>query len=41
MGGAILRGQGRPIVNYSHSAVSCAETAEPLQLLFRIWTWWA
>ena len=31
-------GKGSPIVKYGLSAVSCAETAEPIDLPFGLWT---
>jgi len=35
----IPHGKGRPVVKYSNSsAVSCAKTAEPIEILFEIWT---
>jgi len=36
--GAILRGEGRTIVKYRDTVVICAKTAEPIEILFRIWT---
>jgi len=37
--GAILRGgNGRPVVQYSDTAVSCTKTTEPIEILFGIWT---
>jgi len=33
-----MRGKGRPIVKYGHSAVICAKTAEPIEMLFGLWT---
>jgi len=32
--GAILRGNGRPIVKYRDTVVSCAKMAEPIEMLF-------
>jgi len=35
---AILRGDGRPIVQYKgHSAVICAKTVEPTEMPFQLW----
>jgi len=31
-------GKGRPIVKYRDTAVSCAKTAEPIEMQFEIWT---
>jgi len=33
--GTILRGKGRPIVKYVHSAVTYAKTADPIEMLIR------
>jgi len=30
--------KGRPIIKYKTSAVSCVKTAEPIQMLFGMWT---
>jgi len=37
--GAILRGKGRPIVQYRDTAVPCAKTAEPTEMPFGLWAW--
>jgi len=36
---AILRGEGRPIVKYRDTEVSCAKTAEPIEMPFGLWAW--
>jgi len=40
MGRAILRGKRRQIVNYRDTVytVICAKTAEPIEMLFGVWT---
>jgi len=35
--GAIFRGKRWSIVRYRDTAVSCAKTAEPTKMLFRLW----
>jgi len=30
-------GKGRPFMKYTHSAVICAKTAEPIEMPFRLW----
>jgi len=32
-------GEGRPVVKYRDSVVSCAKTAEPIKMPFGLWTW--
>ena len=32
-------GKGRPSVKYRDTAVPCAKTAEPIEMLFRLWAW--
>ena len=29
--------KGRPIIKYSHSAMSCAKTAEPFEMSYGLW----
>jgi len=38
--GAILREKGWPIITYRDSAVSCAKTAEPIEIPFGIGLGW-
>jgi len=35
---AIVRGMGMPEQARRQSAVSCAQTAEPIEMLFEVWT---
>jgi len=37
--GAILRGEGRPIVKYRDTAVICSKTVELIEMPFGLWTW--
>jgi len=32
-----FEGEGRPIVKYRDTAVSCAKTAEPIEIPFGLW----
>jgi len=37
--GAILRGEGWPIVKYRDTLVICAKVAEPIKVPFQLLTW--
>ena len=33
-----FKGEARPVVKYSHSAESCAKSAELIKMSFKMWT---
>ena len=34
-----FEGEQRPVVKYTDTAVSCAKTAQPIEMPFGLWAW--